>query len=135
MSQVLDSGVLLEFFEDGNAADEVEALLLRTEKARRRVWITQLTWAELYYRALTKSRETAEHVAREMKMLPIEVCEEDRDFSLSREAMAVRLIFKGEKIGVAYSVALARIKRAELWTCDKTLEAIPNLKIRIVGRK
>lgn len=134
MACVLDSDALLDFFRDEGAAVAVEELLVRAERAKQRVWITPLTWSEVYYRALKASKELADRYANEMAILPIDVYLEQEDLALSRETARLRATMKNMDISTLSSVALAKIKKAELWTTHKDIAALSGgIKIKLIG--
>lgn len=135
MACVLDADALLDFFRDEGAAGVVEDLLVKAESSKQRVWITSLTWAEVYFRALKTSNELAQRFADEMAVLPIEVFVETPELLLSRETSKLRVMMKSNDILMISSVALAKLKKAELWTTNKELGSAPSeIKIKVLGR-
>ena len=135
MARVLDAGALLDFFRDEGVAADVENLLVRTEKAKQKVWITSLTWEELYYRALKGSEKTAERFTREMASLPVEVFLENEDLALSRQLARLRLTLTNADRLELHSLALAKLKKAELWTTSKDIaRSAGDTKIMLLGK-
>lgn len=134
MSKILDSGALLGFFRNQSAADAVQELIVKAERSRQRLWITPLTWGELYGTALRQSQETARRFMREMAALPIEVYTESVDFPMTREAARIRIECPGIEFSDSFSIALAKIKRAELWTTRPDLPRIAgDVRIKVLS--
>ena len=122
--KALDTAALLEFFKDGAAAGQIEELLVHAEKATQRVLISALSWGDLYLYAFKQSPATAEKLVKELEMLPIEVVTDDEHLELARAAAQFQAEGKTQSISDAYAAAVAKVRRAELWTNSKALAAL-----------
>ena len=120
----LDTAALLEFFKDGPAAGQVEELLVRAEKAKQRVLISALSWGDVYLYARKQSAATAERLIKELEVLPIEVVTDDEHLELAQAAAEFQAEGKVHSISDAYAAAVAKVRRAELWTINKALVAL-----------
>jgi predicted nucleic acid-binding protein len=122
--KVLDTAALLDFFKDGSCAGQVEELLVHAEKIKQPVLISSLTWGDLYQHALKQSAVMADRLIKEIEVLPIEVVLDDEHLDLARLAAAYQADGKLHSVSEAYSAALAKVRRAELWTASKNLSAL-----------
>lgn len=120
----LDTATLLEFFKDGPLAGQVEELLVRAEKAKQRILISALTWGDIYLYARKQSAATAERLIKELEVLPIEVVADDERLEFAQAAAEFQAEGKIHSISDAYAAAVAKVRRAELWTNSKAMAAL-----------
>lgn len=134
--KVLDTAALLDFFRDGPSAGQVEELLVHAEKIKQSVLISSLTWGDLYQHGLKQSSVMADRLIKEIEVLPIEVVLEDPHLELARLAAEFQADGKLHSISEAYSAALAKSRKAELWTASKSLAALKGeIKIRFLAEQ
>lgn len=119
--KAIDTAALLDFFKDGPMAGQVEELLVRAEKAKQRVLISALSWGEVYLYARKQSVATAERLVREIEGLPIEIVTDDDDLELAKAAAEFQAEGKVHSLSDAYTAAVAKVRRAELWTNRKAM--------------
>ena len=115
----MDSWALMAFFNNEPAAAQVEKILLRADSASEKLLMTVINWGEIYYSIMRgASQEVAEHYAREIHALPIELVPVKEDLALVREAA----VFKASKrlaYADAFAAGLAKLRNAELVTGDR----------------
>ena len=129
-TKVLDSWALLAFFEDEQAAEEVEKLLARADQGTHKLLLCVVNWGEVYYSTMRKvSHEAAEQKALEMAILPIELVPVEADLSLVRQAAIYKASGK-LAYADAFAAALAKLNNAELITGDHDFESVEG-EIRI----
>lgn len=133
MAKVLDTSALLDFFKDGPSAGYVEELLVHAEKLKQPVLISSLTWGDLYQHGLRQSQMMADRLTKEISVLPIEVVLDDQHLQLARLAAALQADGKVNSVSDAYAAALAKMRRAELFTVSKTLAGLKGeIKVRFL---
>ncbi len=123
-TKVLDSWVLMAFFNDEPAAEEVEKLLVKADSGAYQLLMTVVNWGEIYYSIMrATSQELAEHHAREIHGMHIELVPVREDLALVRQAA----IFKASRrLGYAdaFAAGLAKLRNAELITGDRDFKAV-----------
>ena len=123
-TKVLDSWALMAFFNDEPAAAKVEEILARADAHSDKLLMTVVNWGEIYYSIMRgASQEAAEHYAREIHALPIELVPVGQDLVLVRQAA----IFKAEKklaYADAFAAGLAKSRNAELVTGDRDFKTV-----------
>lgn len=132
---VLAGNTLLDFFKDGRSAEDVEAILLRAERGKDRVFLHSASWAEVYFGALQSDGEgAAERIRAELRAMPIETVAEDAALTISRHAMLYRKTF-GLRTDDCYAAALAKSKKAQLVSCNPDAAKLEKeLKVRLLNR-
>ena len=88
-----------------------------------------VNWGEVYYQVARRfGEQKAQEVERLMQTLPIALVEADKE--LTREAASIKAT-KRMAYADCFAVALARLKKAELYTGDHELKAVEK-EIKIV---
>ena len=124
-TMVLDAHALMVLFNDEPGAEEVEKILLKTEKGNPRLLMSVVNWGEIYYSIMRgASQEIADTNAHEIAGMPLELVPVDaRDLELVREAA----IFKATKkmsYADCFAAALAKTRNAELVTGDREFKVV-----------
>lgn len=135
-NKVLDSWALVAFFEDEPAASQVEEVLDQASTNQHRLFLSAINWAEIYYSTMREvSQEAADRHAEIIAQLPIEIVGLTDDLHLARQAA----IFKARhrlSLADAFAAALAKEKRAELFTGDPEFRALEGeIKLRWLNTK
>jgi len=129
-TKVLDSWALLAFFEDEPAAEAVEKLLTQAAADRHKLLLSVVNWGEIYYNTMREvSQEAAEHHARALAALPIDIVGVGDDLALARQAA----IYKARhrmSYADCFAAALAKAENAELLTGDPEFKVLEQ-EIRI----
>jgi predicted nucleic acid-binding protein len=134
VAKVLDTSALLDFFRDGPSAGQVEELLVHAEAVKQPVLISALTWGELYQHGLKQSQIMADRLMKEISVLPIEIVLEDQHLELARLAATFQADGKLHSVSEAYAAALAKMRRAELCTLNKSFAALKGeIKVRLLS--
>ncbi len=123
-TKVLDSWVLIAFFQDEPAAAEVEKLLAKGEAGTHKLLLSAVNWGEIYYNTMRKvSQAEAEQVTKEIAGMPIEIVPVEADLELVRQAAIYKA---GGKLAYAdcFAAALAKLRNAELLTGDHEFKQV-----------
>lgn len=117
-NKVLDSWALIAFFEDEPAADAVEELIHKATLEKHRLYLSAVSWAEVYYNTMREvSQEAADARVHEIATLPIDVVGVGDDLKLARLAAQFKASHK-MSLADAFAAALAKEKKAEFVTGD-----------------
>ncbi|MDQ1638592.1 MAG: hypothetical protein QOF62_1931 [Pyrinomonadaceae bacterium] len=123
-TKVLDSWALMALFNDEPAAPAVEKLLIKAGAGSTRLLLTIINWGEIYYSIMRgASQDLAEHHAREIHAMPIELVPIETDLALVRQAA----IFKASRklaYADAFAAGLAKLRNAELVTGDRDFKSV-----------
>ena len=123
-TKVLDSWALIAFFEDEPAAEEVEKLLAQAGADKHKLLLSVVNWGEIYYNTMREvSQEAAEHQARDIAALPIDIVGVDGDLALARQAAIYKATHK-MAYADCFAAALAKERKAELITGDPEFKAL-----------
>ena len=124
-TKILDSHALMVFFEDEPGADSVRGLLHKAVESDTKLLMSIVNLGEVWYAiARTTSHEVADGYIDEIRGMGVEIV--DVDWALTRQAAALKANGKFSYTN-CFSAALARIKKAELVTGDKSFQAIEDL--------
>lgn len=134
--KVIDSSALLAFLEDGPGAEEIQRLFERAEKSRagQQLLMSAVSWGELYEAVLQSAgKDVAESVAVQVGQLPIDIVGVGDDPTAMK--LAARYRADGAlDVADSYAAALAKTKRADLFTARKSLQALQGeLKIKALS--
>ncbi|HLG29123.1 MAG TPA: type II toxin-antitoxin system VapC family toxin [Candidatus Brocadiales bacterium] len=121
-TKVLDSWALMCYLEQEPGFEKVIELLDEATGSSKPLLMCVVNWGEIYYQVARRLGETkAQEIERLIQSFPIKLIEADID--LTREAAR----FKATK-HIAYAdcfaAALARQKKAELYTGDPEFRAL-----------
>jgi len=123
-TKVLDSWALMALFNDEPAALAVEKLLIKAGTGSTKLLLTIINWGEIYYSIMRgASQDLAEHHAREIHAMPIELVPIETDLALVRQAA----IFKASRklaYADAFAAGLAKLRNAELVTGDRDFKSV-----------
>jgi len=125
-AKVIDSWALIAFFEDENAAEEVERILNLASVNRCKLFMSVVNWGEVYYSTMRKtSREVADKVAGQIASLPIEIVGVSEDLAMVKQASLYKASYK-MSYADCFAAALAKEKKAELITGDLEFKKVEN---------
>jgi len=125
-AKVIDSWALIAFFEDENAAEEVERILNLASVNRCKLFMSVVNWGEVYYSTMRKtSREVADKVAGQIASLPIEIVGVSEDLAMVKQASLYKASYK-MSYADCFAAALAKEKKAELITGDLEFKNVEN---------
>ena len=126
-TKVLDSWVLMAFFNDEPAAEKVQKLLIKAETGAYQLLMTVVNWGEIYYSIMRgASQEIADSKSHEIAGMRIELVPVDaRDLELIRQAAAFKAT-KKMSYADCFAAALAKTRSAELVTGDRDFKAVEN---------
>jgi len=121
-AKVLDSWALLCYLEQEPGFEKLIELFEKATESSKPLLMCVINWGEVYYQVARRfGEETAQEIERLIQSLPIMLV--DADKNLTREAAR----FKATK-RMAYSdcfaAALARLKKAELYTGDPDFRTV-----------
>lgn len=121
-AQVLDSYALLAYLRDEPGAETVQTLLEKASRKDAPLHMTEVNYAEVKYMTLRKDGAQAwAEVSSSLESLPIQF------HSATRELADLAADFKSRhKISLAdaFAAALAKAKKAELFTGDPEFKAL-----------
>lgn len=128
LARVLDSYSLIAYFEGEAGKDEMIQIFATARDSDRLLLLSVVNWGEVFYITLREAgRQWADHVARLISTLPIEIV--PADLELARQAAE----FKASKrmsYADCFAAALAKSRKAELVTGDKEFRQIED-EVRI----
>lgn len=129
---VLDSFALLAYFRGEPAGMAVKELLQKAGKADKRLYMTEVNYAEAKYIILRKDGAASwEDATKILEALPIEFHPVTRELADLAADFKARVSFS---LADAFAAALARKHKAELVTGDPEFRALENeLKIKWLG--
>lgn len=122
VSTVLDSYSLIAYFEGEAGKDEMIEIFRAARDSGHLLLFSVVNWGEVFYITLRQAgREWADHVARLISTLPIEIIPADLD--LARQAAEFKA---SKKMSYAdcFAAALAKSRKAELVTGDKEFKQV-----------
>jgi len=125
VNRVLDAHAILAYFEKQPGHEIVQAALTRAVEKDSCLLMTTVNFGEVYHVVLRElGQQKADEIERIIRTLPIEIV--DVDIDLAKEAAR----FKAEyKLSYAdcFAAALAKLRKAELVTSDKTLQELKDI--------
>jgi len=121
-SYVLDTSAIFAFIEDEPGSETVESLLNQAEAGEINVYLSFMTFMEVYYISLQEQGEvTADQRLRKLYELPAMRIESDAE--LSKLAGQIKAMHR-MSIADAWIAALAKAKQAILVHKDPEFESI-----------
>jgi len=128
-AKVLDSWALLCYIEQEAGFEKVINLFEKAVESSKPLLMCTVNWGEVYYQI---ARHFGDEKAREIEQLidtlPIRLVEADRD--LTREAARIKAT-KRMAYADCFAVALARLKKGEVYTGDPEFKLVEK-DVRIV---
>ena len=119
---VLDASAVLALFLDEPGAEKMEHLFHLASEADRPVFISAVNWAEVLYKMERKHGQAGLEDARQFeRTTPLEAVPVDREL-----AESAALLKNAHQLGLAdaFAAALAKHKKAELYTADLEFKAV-----------
>ena len=113
---VLDASALLAMFFGEPGMEKMRELFHKASEADRAVFISAVNWAEVLYRMERKQGKSGYDIARQFEQTtPLETVPVDRELA---EVAAHLKNQHGLGLADAFAAALAKHKKAELFTAD-----------------
>jgi ribonuclease VapC len=127
-AKVLDSWALLCYLERELGYEKVIDLLEKAVESSRPLLMCIVNWGEVYYQVARRfGEQKAQEIEKLIQTLPITLPEAYKE--LTREAARVKAT-KRMAYADCFAVALARLKKAELYTGDPEFKAVEkNIKV------
>ena len=120
--KVLDSWALLCYLEQEPGFEKIIELFEKAMESSKPLLMCVVNWGEVYYQVARRFGDSkAQEIERLIQTLPITLVEADKD--LTREAARVKAI-KRMAFADCFAVALARLRKAELYTGDPEFKAV-----------
>jgi len=120
--KVLDSWALLCYLEKEPGFEKIIELFEKAMESSKPLLMCVVNWGEVYYQVARRFGDSkAQEIERLIQTLPITIAEADKD--LTREAARVKAI-KRMAFADCFAVALARLRKAELYTGDPEFKAV-----------
>jgi len=121
-AKVLDSWALLCYLEQEPGYEKIIELFEKAVESSKPLLMCVVNWGEVYYQVLRRfGDQKAQEIEQLIQTLPITLVEANKE--LTREAARIKATKK-----MAYAdclaVALARLKKAELYTGDPEFRAV-----------
>jgi predicted nucleic acid-binding protein len=127
--KVLDSWALLCYLEQEPGYEKIVELFEKAVESSKPLLLCMVNWGEVYYQVVRRfGEEKAEEIERLIQTLPVTLIEANKE--LTREAARVKAT-KRMAYAECFSVALARLKKAELYTGDSQFKIVEK-DIRVV---
>lgn len=120
--KVLDSWALLCYLEEEAGYEKIIHLFEKATELSEPLLMSVINWGEVYYQVARRYGEPqAREIERMIQSFPIAVIDADRE--LTREAARLKA---GKPLAYAdcFAAALAKIKKAELYTGDPEFKAV-----------
>jgi uncharacterized protein with PIN domain len=120
--KVLDSWALLCYLEEEPGYEKIIHLFANAVESSEPLLMCVVNWGEVYYQVARRYGEAqAREIERLIQSFPITVVNADKE--LTREAARFKA---GKRLAYAdcFAAALARLKKAELYTGDPEFKAV-----------
>ena len=127
--KVLDSWAILCYLEEEPGYEKVIGLLGKAAESSQPLFLCVVNWGEVYYQVARRYGEArAEETERLIQSFPIKTVDADQE--LTREAARLKT---NKRLAYAdcFATALARLKKAELYTGDPEFKAVEK-EVKIV---
>ena len=121
-AKVLDSWALLAYLEQEPGYEKIIELFERAVESSRPLLMCIVNWGEVYYQVARRfGEQKAQEIEKLVQTLPITLVEANKE--LTREAARVKAT-KRMAYADCFAVALARLKKAEIYTGDREFKAV-----------
>jgi ribonuclease VapC len=121
-AKVLDSWALLCFFEQKPGFEKMIDLFEKAVESSKPLLMCIVNWGEVYYQVARRfGEQKAQEVERLIQTLPITLVEANKE--LTREAARIKAT-KRMAYADCFAVALARLKKAEIYTGDPEFKVV-----------
>jgi len=121
-AKVLDSWALLSYLERGRGYEKIIELFEGAVESSRPLLMCIVNWGEVYYQVVRRfGEQKAQEIEKLIQTFPIALVDANKE--LTREAARIKAT---KRIAYAdcFAVALARLKKAELYTGDPEFKAV-----------
>jgi len=121
-AKVLDSWALLCYLEQEPGYDKIVELFDKAVESSKPLLMCIINWGEVYYQVMRRfGDQKAQEIEQLIQTFPITLIEADKE--LTREAARVKAA-KRMAYADCFAVALARLRKAELYTGDPELKVV-----------
>ncbi len=121
-AKVLDSWALLCYLEQEPGFEKMIELFEKAVESSKPLLMCIINWGEVYYQIARRfGDQKAQEIEQLIETLPITLIEVDKN--LTREAARIKTT-KRMAYADCFAVALARLKKAELYTGDPEFKAV-----------
>ena len=128
-AKVLDSWALLCYLEQEPGFEKMIDLFEKAVESAKPLLMCIVNWGEVYYQVARRFGDAkAQEIEQIIQTLPIKLVEVDKD--LTREAARIKAT-KRMAYADCFAIALARLKKAELYTGDPEFKAVEK-EIKVV---
>ena len=122
VAKVLDSWALLCYLEQEPGFEKIIELFEKAVESSKPLLICIINWGEVYYQVLRRfGDQKAQEIEQLIQTLPITLVEANKE--LTREAARIKAT-KKMAYADCFAVALARLKKAELYTGDPEFKTV-----------
>ena len=128
-AKVLDSWALLCYLEQEPGYEKIIELFEKAVESSKPLLMCVVNWGEVYYQVLRRfGDQKAQEIEQLIQTLPITLVEANKE--LTREVARIKAT-KKMAYADCFAVALARLKKAELYTGDPEFRAVEK-EIKVV---
>ena len=121
-AKVLDSWALLCYLEQEPGFEKMIELFEKAVESSKPLFMCVINWGEVYYQVARRfGEQKAQEIEQLIQTLPITLIEANKE--LTREAARIKAA-KRMAYADCFAVALARLKKAELFTGDPEFKAV-----------
>jgi predicted nucleic acid-binding protein len=121
-AKVLDSWALLCYLEQEPGYEKIIELFEKAVESSKPLLMCIVNWGEVYYQVARRfGEQKAQEIERLIQTLPITLVEANKE--LTREAARIKATKKMAYTD-CFAVALARLKKAELYTGDPKFKVV-----------
>ena len=121
-AKVLDSWALLCYLEQEPGYEKIIELFEEAVESSKPLFMCIVNWGEVYYQVARRfGEQKAQEIEKLIQTLPITLVEADKE--LTREAAHIKAT-KKMAYADCFAVALARLKKAELYTGDPEFKVV-----------
>jgi len=121
-AKVLDSWALLCYLEQEPGYDKIVELFDKAVESSKPLLMCIINWGEVYYQVMRRfGDQKAQEIEQLIQTFPITLIEADKE--LTREAARVKAA-KRMAYADCFAVALARLRKAELYTGDPEFKVV-----------
>ena len=127
--KVLDSWALLCYLEQEPGYEKIIELFEKAVEFSKPLLMCMVNWGEVYYQVMRRfGEQRTQEIEQLIQTLPITLIEANKE--LTREAARIKAT-KRVAYADCFAVALARLKKAELYTGDPEFKVVEK-EIKIV---
>ena len=128
-AKVLDSWALLCYLEQESGYEKMIDLFEKAVESSKPLFMCIVNWGEVYYQVARRfGEQKAQEIEHLIQTLPITIVETNKE--LTREAARIKAI-KRMAYADCFAVALARLRKAELYTGDLEFKVVEK-EIKVV---